>query len=349
MAILRRAVRAIGSGRLVSLNSGSRDFRFVKGKPANGKATLFSIFKDEIFFCRAFFDHYRSLGVEQFVIIDDGSSDGTLEFLLEQDDCVVLSTSLRFNQMLFTRFGGDKLRLRTGSIALKTIVPHAIAPDDYVLYVDADEFLVMPTPFETIGDLFAHMRANGIANVLAAVVEMFPERFSDVKSFSGRPSGSGDLLAETPFFEGYPVMRLQGDGRYRAIAPTKTFKLIEHHIGVDNLDRNSISAVNAVRHKTPIMLNSFGNHRIDSHTATMPVDDRILLGLMHFVYTRNFLGKLERVAEWRTHSHKNAKYDTLSALAHLIEDKDPSLLTEHSRKYHSAADFEASGIIRSGD
>ncbi len=55
------------------------------------KVTLFSIFKDEIFFCKSFFDHYRSIGVEQFLILDDRSTDGTERFLRDQPDCVVLS------------------------------------------------------------------------------------------------------------------------------------------------------------------------------------------------------------------------------------------------------------------
>lgn len=47
--------------------------------------TVFVVVKNELERMKVFFDHYRRLGVEQFVILDNGSDDGTLEFLTKQE------------------------------------------------------------------------------------------------------------------------------------------------------------------------------------------------------------------------------------------------------------------------
>lgn len=336
------------AGKLITLKNKEKYFSVRKGKVDPERITLFSIVRDEIFFIEAFFRHYRALGVEQFVILDDGSTDGTLEFLFDQPDCVVLGTDLPYGLKVLTFYEGDKLRVRGASAALTTIVPHSIAPEDYVLYVDADEFLVLPDPFETLGDLLVYLRKKRTANVVASVVEMYPDRLSSLKGFGGTPKSFDELVAEAPYFECGPMVELTGNGSYRIAAPTKTFSLIAEHFGLDRIDRNSRSVLNSVRYKTPIMRNMHGNYRIDTHTATMPVDNDLVLGLLHFVYTRNLRGKLGRVAEWRSHSHGNAKYDRLAALNEILEEKDPSLITKRSRHFRSRDDFQECGIIRSG-
>lgn len=46
---------------------------------------VFAVVRNELNRMKVFFEHYRKLGVNQFVILDNGSTDGTLEFLSEQE------------------------------------------------------------------------------------------------------------------------------------------------------------------------------------------------------------------------------------------------------------------------
>ncbi len=52
-------------------------FRVVHGTLRDARASAFAIVKDEMFYLPSFLDHHRRLGVDQFVILDDQSSDGT--------------------------------------------------------------------------------------------------------------------------------------------------------------------------------------------------------------------------------------------------------------------------------
>src|SRR5579871_222638 len=40
--------------------------------------------------------HYRRLGFDRFIFVDNGSTDGTTELLLQQPDCAVVHTKDRF-------------------------------------------------------------------------------------------------------------------------------------------------------------------------------------------------------------------------------------------------------------
>lgn len=56
-------------------------------KPANNKfkPIVFVVERNELERMKVLFEHYRKLGVEEFVILDNNSDDGTLEFLMQQE------------------------------------------------------------------------------------------------------------------------------------------------------------------------------------------------------------------------------------------------------------------------
>ena len=53
------------------------------------KPILICVLKNEVIKIQYFMEHYRKLGIENFVFLDNMSTDGTFEFLLEQEDAIV--------------------------------------------------------------------------------------------------------------------------------------------------------------------------------------------------------------------------------------------------------------------
>ncbi|KZY31971.1 hypothetical protein A3731_22865 [Roseovarius sp. HI0049] len=54
---------------------------------------LVGCLRNEMLRLPAFLEHYRGLGVDRFLLVDNGSGDGSREFLLAQEDVTVFHTS----------------------------------------------------------------------------------------------------------------------------------------------------------------------------------------------------------------------------------------------------------------
>ena len=67
---------------------------------------LFSTVRNEAVRLPFFLDHYRKLGVVHFLIVDNGSDDGTLELLRQSEDVSIWQTTASYKR---ARFGVDWL------------------------------------------------------------------------------------------------------------------------------------------------------------------------------------------------------------------------------------------------
>ena len=77
-----------------------------------------------------FLNHYRMLDVSGFVLIDNGSTDGTLEYALEQPDCTVFSTTNSYSE---SGFGSQWINAAIDICGLR---------NRWLVVADLDELLV---------------------------------------------------------------------------------------------------------------------------------------------------------------------------------------------------------------
>src|SRR5262245_58934620 len=75
--------------------------------------------------------HHRTLGVDRFFVVDNGSADGTIEYLLGEPDVHLFETSGSYQD---ARNGVDWIEM----------VLHVYGVDHWCLLLDADEQLVYP-------------------------------------------------------------------------------------------------------------------------------------------------------------------------------------------------------------
>jgi hypothetical protein len=110
-----------------------------------------------------FLEYYRKLGVDHFVVIDNGSDDGSREYLAAQPDLSLWSTGAGYRQ---ARYGMDWL--------MHLLRRHGAG--NWCLTVDVDEFLVYPfcetRPLRALTDWLdnAGVRAFG-----AMMLDMYPK------------------------------------------------------------------------------------------------------------------------------------------------------------------------------
>jgi Glycosyl transferase family 2 len=124
---------------------------------------LFSTVRNERVRLPYFLDYYRKLGIDQFLIVDNGSDDGSAEFLAAQSDVSVWSADAGYKQ---SRFGMDwmmHLLRRHGS-------------GHWCLTVDVDEFLVYPfcetRPLRALTDWLDSAGTRSFASML---LDMYPK------------------------------------------------------------------------------------------------------------------------------------------------------------------------------
>ena len=99
--------------------------------PDTGEIRLFGKIRNERTRLPFFLSYYRSLGVGRFFIVDNGSSDGSAEFLCGEPDCHVFRTE---ESMAVSRAGMSWLE--------PLLATHGIGR--WCIVVDADELLVHP-------------------------------------------------------------------------------------------------------------------------------------------------------------------------------------------------------------
>lgn len=127
------------------------------------KIVAFSVMRNEMLRVEAWIAHYRSIGITQFYVIDNGSTDGTYEFLSGQPDVITTRTQASFQR---SNFGVEWLN-RFCQI---------IGPNKWALYADADELMVYEGwPKSPIADMVDKAEALECNAVIGFLLDMYPD------------------------------------------------------------------------------------------------------------------------------------------------------------------------------
>ena len=137
--------------------------------------------------------HYRAIGVTCFAVIDNGSDDGTYEFLAAQPDVILTRTTASYAQSNFGMVWVDQVRAR-------------ISRRIWLLYTDADEQIIYRGwPERPLIDLAREAESEGADTIFAFMLDMYP----DGKVDDGQPETGRDLAEVAPLFDSEYYFRLR--------------------------------------------------------------------------------------------------------------------------------------------
>jgi hypothetical protein len=132
---------------------------------------LFSTLRNESLRLPYFLDYYRRLGIDHFLVVDNGSTDGSAEHLAVQPDVSVWSTTASYRQ---SRFGVDWLNW----LQMKHGHGH------WTLVVDPDEFFIYPfCDTRPLRGLTDWLDASSIRSFGAMLLDMYPKGRIDQQTY----------------------------------------------------------------------------------------------------------------------------------------------------------------------
>jgi tetratricopeptide (TPR) repeat protein len=261
-----------------------------------------------------FLDHYRSLGVGHFFVVDNGSTDGSFEALTDQPDVSL------FRQT-------DSFRAAGCGVSWMNHLIRRFGVGHWCFLVDMDEAFVFPHMEQgrSLNDFLQFADDRGWRSIPAPMIDIYPDSLAG-PSKTGTPfEASRNIDADYVSFanEAPPYEFVQGGVRAR-------------------LSGRSLMMTKAPLVKPgPSFAFTANNHQ---HTH-LPVA-RFSGTLLHFKFIGDIMGRVDEAIERKEHFMAARFYRALRQPLDRAED-GYSLLSEHSRRYETPADLLRLGLMRS--
>jgi glycosyltransferase involved in cell wall biosynthesis len=157
---------------------------------ADNEVPVICTIRNELTLLPHFFEHYRRLGAGPFIMIDNGSDDGSLDYLLSQD-CHVFYTSSSFRE---ARFGINWVNEAVRRFCL----------GKWFIFVDCDELFVYPNcEFTSIAQFCFDLSRMHYDTVFAFMLDMYP----DIPLSQAKLYGMSSVLKEFCWFDTEYIFR----------------------------------------------------------------------------------------------------------------------------------------------
>ena len=261
----------------------------------------------------SFFDHYTRLGVSHFLVLDNGSTDGTIEFLKRRRGVTLLCTSLRYS---------------SHENLMKRYLARTYSRGKWNLFVDVDELFDYPcSSLLDLRGLLKYLRHHGYTAVVAQMLDMFSN-----EPLTRQAWAQGDSLRD--YYRHFDISNIEKTP-YEFAGPLGS--PIHNHSG--GIRKTVFGTTNGLT-KAPL---TFLVDKLETfiqwhHTRNGNVAD-ISCVLLHYPFLPNFVAKVEEAA--RTGRYGPATTDEYRAYW-----KGTSVADRHIPSSRHGAAFRGRGAAR---
>ena len=278
---------------------------------------LVTVIRNELLRLPEFLRYYREIGITCFIFIANNSDDGSVDYLLDQQDVLLYSTTQSYKTF---RYGIDWINYLIDLLGL----------DRWVLYVDVDELLVLPDLEERrLPNLLAELEAEGADCVSAVMLDMHGETLL-----------AGDKYQQgTSFFAQLPYFHNEVD-QVPSVAPP----YIQHYGGIRRYlfwpegERGNILT------KTPIIRAGKIYFNSSSHTVSPGKVSAMSGAMLHFKFLGESLASVEEEVERLEHAGIIDEYQRYATGIRSLGDTP--ILNMQSVRYTGSKQLESLGLIR---
>lgn len=277
-----------------------------------------------------FLSYYRRLGAAHFLIVDNGSEDGSADYLAEEPDVSLWRTSDSYKA---ARFGMDWMNW----------LLRRYGHGHWCLTVDPDEFLIFPfCDTRTLHALTDWLDASSIRSFGAMLVDMYPKGAVDAQPY--RPGQDPFEIANWFDPGNYTISRnhlfynlwIQGGPRARAFFPD------------DPANAPALNKVPLVHWDRRYVYTS-STHALLPRGLNLVYDEwggeKASGCLLHAKFISTFAAKAEEELERRQHYAASREYRAY----HARLGDDLELWTRWSEKYINWRQLETLGLMSKGN
>ncbi len=315
---------------------------------------LFCFVRNEVSRMVHYLDYYRNLGVDRFFFVDNGSTDGTREFLLAQADCHVFHTANSYSEA-------------QSGIAWTRSLLDLFGTGHWCLVMDADELLVYPH-CETIRlkQFCDFLDSEGSESVFTFLLDMYPEgSMEDAVCVPGKP-----FTDITPYFDrdyafvdrislkgkkNFPVQEVIGGPRSRCFYKNQGGQSYGRRLFMHSVERGIVALRKLgipfpyIRlkatplFKVPLIKWKKGNaYTASTHQLNEVPISGVTGALLHFKFFSDFHEKAVRAVEEGNYAQGSIEYKQyLNRM-----DRLGNLMYEGSTYYRSSDDLLKAGLIK---
>jgi glycosyltransferase involved in cell wall biosynthesis len=287
-----------------------------------GELRVFLIVRNEALRLPSTLRHHRSLGVHRFFVIDNGSTDKTLEYLSAQPDVHVFSTTERYSQSHYGVVWANQLLDTFGT-------------GHWTLTIDADEQFIYPHYEQVKLPVFCqYLDSIGADGAPCLLLDMY----SNVAIQDTVHDPNGSLLDTCGYFDRAP---------YR-ITPSPQFPYLEIYGGVRE---RLFQKIRAKQHpptisKAPLVKWKPGTKFLQStHFLTAKKVAPILATLLHFKFLSDFHERVQIEVARGEHFADAAEYRAYFEM--MRANKPVNFLCNQSVNFENSSQLVELGLMAS--
>jgi len=298
--------------------------------------------------------HYRALGVDQFFIVDNDSSDGSTEYLAGEPDVRMFRTTNRFNES------------SAGSTWLNALLSR-FGVNAWCVTVDIDELLVYPgSESASLRELTNHLDRSGSQALSCLLLDLYPPG-----PLGQCPYNPGDdPLAAAPYFDAGPYeaspvdscpgVFITGGARERIFFPefrargagAKAYDAAVNAVAYHVPFLRDLPWMRATRRRRPPLLTKIPLVRWDERSRYLDsphwISPRVVAPetgvLLHFKFLHDFHGRAIREAARGEYYDEATEYRRYAK--RLNANPNLALMYEGSTRFEGTSQLVRLGLMR---
>jgi hypothetical protein len=235
-----------------------------------GDLLAITVVRDGRYYVEAFLDHHRRLGIRHFVMLDNGSTDGTLDVLCAQPDVTVLRTSAPYKHY-------ENL--------MKRYLVRRFSRGRWNVFLDIDELFEYPESDRIdLAQFLGYLDHRRYTAVVAQMLDLFPRE----PLAAGPVDPPGELGERFPFFDISNVSKLPYHYDTQPESPLRM-----HRGGIR---RTVFGTDNALTKAPLIRCDDRIEPFVDWHHARQATFADVSCVLLHYPFAPKFAAKAEEAA-----------------------------------------------------